>query len=102
MSGSQLLHAPLVVVITRSKFSWCINLRLCGLCLWRSKLGVDSYGRYNLLMTDVSKKKVALVTGATGVIGRAISLELAKNGHQIAVHYHENKPEEKEPSDQPG
>ena len=32
--------------------------------------------------------KVALVTGAAHRVGRAIALELAKNGVNIMVHYH--------------
>lgn len=33
---------------------------------------------------------VALVTGASGGIGRAICIELAKNGFDIAIHYNRN------------
>jgi len=39
----------------------------------------------------VTDKKTALVTGATGKIGRAVCLELADAGYDIAVHYHRSK-----------
>ena len=38
-------------------------------------------------------KKVALVTGGARDIGRAISIELARNGADVAVHYHQSRPE---------
>lgn len=37
------------------------------------------------------KGKVAIVTGASGGIGRAIALAYAKEGASIAVHYHGNE-----------
>lgn len=37
--------------------------------------------------------KVALVTGAAHRVGRAIAMELAKNGVHIMVHYHSSQPE---------
>ncbi len=36
-------------------------------------------------------KRVALVIGGTGGIGKATCLQLAKDGFDIAVHYHKNK-----------
>ncbi len=33
------------------------------------------------------ERKVALVTGASGGIGQAIGLKLARNGHDVAFHY---------------
>ena len=33
-------------------------------------------------------KKCALVTGATGGLGKAISLEFAKNGYDVIINYH--------------
>ncbi len=38
------------------------------------------------------KDKVALVTGSAHRVGRAIALELAKNGVHIMVHYHSSDP----------
>ena len=35
--------------------------------------------------------KVALVTGASGGIGKAIALAYAKEGAAVAVHYHGNE-----------
>jgi len=35
--------------------------------------------------------KVAIVTGASKGIGRAISLELARNGYHIVVNYHSDE-----------
>ena len=33
----------------------------------------------------------ALITGASGAIGSAIANELAKNGVDVALHFHKNK-----------
>ncbi len=39
----------------------------------------------------VDKRKVALIIGGTGGIGRATCLQLAKDGFDVAIHYHQNK-----------
>ncbi|MEI6638639.1 MAG: SDR family oxidoreductase [Chlorobium sp.] len=36
-------------------------------------------------------KKIALVIGATGGIGQAVCKQLANDGFDIAIHYHQNK-----------
>lgn len=38
-----------------------------------------------------SNVKAALVVGATGGIGRAVCRQLAKDGFDVAIHYHTNK-----------
>jgi NAD(P)-dependent dehydrogenase (short-subunit alcohol dehydrogenase family) len=37
------------------------------------------------------KDRVAIITGATGALGRAVTLDLLKNGTQVAVPYHGEK-----------
>jgi 3-oxoacyl-[acyl-carrier protein] reductase len=41
--------------------------------------------------TQKSKKPVALVVGGTGGIGRSACLQLAQDGFDVAIHYHQNK-----------
>jgi 3-oxoacyl-[acyl-carrier protein] reductase len=38
-------------------------------------------------MTGSDRRKVALVTGSSRGLGRAMALELARSGHDVAVHY---------------
>lgn len=38
-------------------------------------------------------QKIALVTGASGALGRAIALRLARGGYALALHYHSNPAE---------
>src|SRR5688572_28126721 len=47
----------------------------------------DSSGRVRPMSFDISGK-VAIVTGGARDIGRAISLELARNGADVLVNYH--------------
>ena len=44
-------------------------------------------------MTDGTDKGTALVTGAARRIGREIALELAREGHAVAVHYMDSRDE---------
>jgi 3-oxoacyl-[acyl-carrier protein] reductase len=37
------------------------------------------------------KDKVALITGSSDRVGKAIGLELARNGARVVIHYHTNK-----------
>ncbi len=39
----------------------------------------------------MEQKKTALVTGASGGIGRAIAIKLAKDGAQVAIHFNGNE-----------
>ena len=39
----------------------------------------------------VDKRKVVLIIGGTGGIGRETCLQLAKDGFYVAIHYHRNK-----------
>ena len=41
-------------------------------------------------MTAISDKKMALVTGGTRGIGRAISVTLAAAGYHVVANYHSN------------
>jgi 3-oxoacyl-[acyl-carrier protein] reductase len=42
-------------------------------------------------MNQINQKRAVLVTGASGGIGRAISLAFAAAGWSVGVHYHRNK-----------
>ena len=46
--------------------------------------------------TPPTRRKVALVIGATGGIGRAVTMRLAEDGFDIALHYFTNKNSAKE------
>ncbi len=39
----------------------------------------------------LSRRKIAFVVGATGGIGRAVSVQLAEDGYDVALHYFKNK-----------
>jgi len=40
---------------------------------------------------DEKQKNIALVTGASKGIGKAIAIELAKNGYFVIVNYNKNE-----------
>jgi 3-oxoacyl-[acyl-carrier protein] reductase len=42
-------------------------------------------------MPEIQKKRLAIVTGASRGIGRAIAVELAENGYDIIVNYHSDE-----------
>ncbi|RPH74739.1 MAG: SDR family NAD(P)-dependent oxidoreductase, partial [Nitrospiraceae bacterium] len=42
-------------------------------------------------MNQTNQKHAVLVTGASGGIGRAISLAFAEAGWSVGIHYHRNK-----------
>ena len=45
----------------------------------------------NVEPAEKNYKKVALIVGGTGGIGKATCLQLSKDGFDVAVHYHKNK-----------
>ena len=47
-------------------------------------------------MADQNKKKVAVVTGASRGIGRAIALELASRGAAVVINYNGSEERAKE------
>jgi 3-oxoacyl-[acyl-carrier protein] reductase len=57
-------------------------------------IGPQPQGSQKLKITmENDNRKTALITGASGGIGRAICLELAQLGHYIGVHYLHNRDE---------
>jgi NAD(P)-dependent dehydrogenase (short-subunit alcohol dehydrogenase family) len=44
------------------------------------------------LPKEIASKPVALVTGASRGIGRAIAVRMARDGHAVVVNFHSNKP----------
>ena len=40
------------------------------------------------MMSTISKRPVALVTGAAHRVGKALAVGLAENGYDIALHFH--------------
>ena len=57
---------------------------------WRAHAGGD-------LMSEVTERKAALVTGGAVRLGRAIAISLAAAGFDIALHYNTSEAEYKRP-----
>ena len=51
----------------------------------------DEFGEDTLKMKTSFSDKVVMVTGASRGIGREITLQFAKRGARMAVHYHKNR-----------
>ena len=72
------------------------RVRICALCVISSWLGVrfivcESTTVIGGVAKMSTKEKIVLVTGAAKRLGRAIAIEMAKNGWDVAIHFGSSK-----------